>query len=229
MTKLHNPSDHIGKKIARLLIVEYVGERKVESGRLRKVHLYRCACDCGNERIIKFYSLVKKQPTQSCGCLNLEKIKNISFKHGRQGTPVFNAWDSMKQRCLNPRCRNWIYYGGRGIKVCDRWLKSFQNFLDDMGEKPSKEYSLDRIDVNGNYEPSNCKWATPIEQSNNRRTIKKYNCFGFVGSLSEICRHFNVSFPVTNHRVKAGMDVETAVLTPSKKYRKKNELSLCKI
>jgi hypothetical protein len=88
--------------------------------------------------------------------------------HGKWKSPEWNSWNHMKQRCLNPNHVKYPEYGGRGITVCERWLK-FENFYFDMGDKPSSIHTLDRIEVNGNYEPSNCKWSTPKEQSNNRR------------------------------------------------------------
>lgn len=100
--------------------------------------------------------------------------------HGLRQHPLYRIWDAMKQRCTNPNTSHFELYGGRGIKVCDRWLENFQNFLDDMGERPSPKHSLDRIDTNGNYEPSNCRWATSTEQILNRR-MNKNNTTGAVG------------------------------------------------
>jgi len=93
-------------------------------------------------------------------------------KHGMQGTPIYEAWCGMKKRCYNKNYKDYNYYGGRGVTVCDRWKNSFVKFYQDMGDKPSKDYSLDRIDVNGNYEPSNCRWADKTTQSINQRKRK---------------------------------------------------------
>jgi hypothetical protein len=98
--------------------------------------------------------------------------KGNNFKHGYHKTSEYRSWQHMKARCTNPNNDNYRYYGGRGIMVCDRWMKSFADFIVDMGLKPSKEYSLDRIDNNGNYEPSNCKWSSKSEQLSNRREYK---------------------------------------------------------
>lgn len=104
---------------------------------------------------------------------------NLKDKHHLYGTKENKAWNQMKQRCLNPNNPDYKYYGGRGVEVCDRWKESFKNFLEDMGNSPTGT-SLDRVDVNGNYEPSNCKWSTSSEQAINRR-IKETNTSGVTG------------------------------------------------
>jgi hypothetical protein len=136
----------------------------------KRVRRFMCKCDCGNQKIVMLSNL-KNGSTKSCGCLS--KI-NAYKTHGDSGSPEHQTWQRMKRRCDNEKGNRWEHYGGRGIKVCDRWLHSYENFLNDMGRKPSPKHSIDRIDVNGNYEPSNCRWSTPKEQSNNTRRNKKY-------------------------------------------------------
>lgn len=99
--------------------------------------------------------------------------KGNNLSHGLSNEPIYDCWVAMKARCNNPKHPMYQYYGGRGIKVCDRWINSFDNFLEDMGMKQNQELTLDRIDVNGNYEPDNCRWTTIQEQQKNRRNNKK--------------------------------------------------------
>ena len=166
------PLDLTGQQFGRLTVIERIANDKRGSTR------WLCDCQCGCQREVSGRGL-KHGKTKSCGCLWREnsavmyrEIGKANRTHGH--TPVGNhsviyvTWSSMKQRCTNPRHGSFKNYGGRGIKICARWLNSFENVFADMGERPP-ERSLDRIDNDGNYEPSNCRWATIHQQNANKR------------------------------------------------------------
>lgn len=160
--------DLSGKKFGRLLVIEQVKQRT--SNRQVK---WKCLCDCGNT-VYPLGNGLKRGSTKSCGCLSRDSSRERNSTHGqnrRDGkrTAEYRVWSNMKYRCFNPNYKEFHYYGGRGITVCERWLK-FENFYEDMGKRPSPKHSLDRCpNVNGNYEPSNCRWATTHEQANCKR------------------------------------------------------------
>lgn len=156
------------------LIGNIYGRLKVtsESDNCKNRTMWFCECTCGNTCVVRADHL-KSNITSSCGCLRLDRLKDSICTHKATGTDTYNIWESMNQRCNNPKSNGYSEYGGRGIKICYRWSGrvGFENFLSDMGERP-KCLSLDRIDVNGNYEPSNCRWADSSLQSFNTRKPK---------------------------------------------------------
>jgi hypothetical protein len=140
-----------------------------------------CQCDCGERKITRSRLLLSGK-TRSCGCWRKEAAKkllplNITHGDARKHRRIeYKTWGSMIQRCTNPHDSSYPRYGGRGIKVCSEWLKSYEQFRKDMGRKPKPYsfYSLDRLDNNGNYEPGNCRWATVLQQANNKRNTIPY-------------------------------------------------------
>jgi len=155
-----------GDKYGRLTII-----KEVKNLNIKNVRFFLCSCECGNEKVIILNSL-RSGDTKSCGCYRKEIVTERSITHGLWKQPLYNTWVNMKQRCYNPNFRDYINWGARGIKVCDRWINSFSNFLEDMGDRPDGK-SLDRINNDGDYEPSNCRWATSKEQINNQRRFRK--------------------------------------------------------
>lgn len=157
--------DIAGKRFGKLLVVSVAGKDK--HGQL----LWNCVCDCGSELVALSGNLRRVNHTTSCGCAKAERFHKENWKHGHTiGGPSreYSSWQGMKNRCLVPSHQGYKNYGGRGIKICDRWLNSFSNFVSDMGERPAK-FTLDRIDPDGNYDPSNCRWASWQTQARNKR------------------------------------------------------------
>lgn len=148
-----------GLRFGRLFV-----ERQTEA--IAGAIAYKCLCDCGTRKTIRGVSL-RKGDTASCGCARAEKMASQQYRHGYFGTREYNSWAAMVSRCNDENHPGWKYYGPRGIKVCERWLK-FEHFLEDMGARPPKT-SIDRVDNDKGYEPGNCRWANAIQQLRNQR------------------------------------------------------------
>jgi hypothetical protein len=164
---LFNP---VGQRFGRLLIARELPRKPNRQG--VPIRWWECKCDCGKVIQVPQSQVSGKRAVQSCGCVSAEKLSVISRKHGfarRVGRPPeYHVWASMKRRCRSPNDPEFHNYGGRGIAVCERW-NSFAHFYLDMGSRPSSIHSIDRINNDGNYEPGNCRWATPKEQRANQR------------------------------------------------------------
>lgn len=155
---------------------------------IKRLALVRC--DCGREHYTHTPNLYV---SKSCGC--------IKVKHGLTGTPEFKIWCGIRKRCLAPKSTRYRYYGGRGIKMCRRWLIDFNNFLMDMGPRPSPKHSIDRINNNGNYTARNCRWATQFEQIHNSRNVRILTAFGKSQCLAMWAREYGIGASTLRHRI----------------------------
>jgi hypothetical protein len=207
MKPLFKKSDLTGQRFGRLVVINFAGQDK------RYNDKYLCQCDCGNQTTVYKHSLLAG--TKSCRCL----AKEISTTHGVSKTRIYNIWQSMKQRCLDKNCNTFGRYGGRGINVCDRWIESFDNFLKDMGQLPTPNHSIDRIDNNGNYEPSNCRWATVEQQARNRRSNRRIFYKNQELILVEWCEKLAIPYKTTLGRILSGWNPERAFETPIRKTK----------
>lgn len=187
--------NRIGHRYGRLLVVEYAGVNN------RKKHLWKCICDCGSEKITLGNYLGIR--TNSCGCLKEGNNPSMKFStHGMRNSSEYKAWSEMRQRCGNPNNDKYKLYGNRGIRVCPEW-ENFETFYADMGPKP-KGHSLDRINNNGDYEKSNCRWATQTQQVRNRNTTRKLTVNGVTRPIAEWCEIHKIEYGTLWRRLKVG-------------------------
>lgn len=214
--------DLTGKRFGRLTALYR------DSSKQGKVY-WICNCDCGNQTSV-YASKLNIGETKSCGCIRKEMLSARRKKHGFTKTTLHNAWINMKTRCNNPTHNEYERYGGRGITYCKDWEK-FENFMKwslDNGFQEIKDkngrnlLSLDRINNDGNYEPSNCKWSTRIEQARNKCSNVNYEYNGKIYCLTSLAEISAVSLDSIRRRIRSGWSVEDAVNTPSKTYKGRN-------
>lgn len=160
---------------------------------------FMCECACGTIKKVRLGHLTSGKTT-SCGCVRDLLASERATTHGMAGNKTYKSWQHMKERCLNKKCNDWVDYGGRGIAVCERWMK-FENFLADMGEKQTPKHQIDRINNNGNYEPSNCKWSTATEQANNKRNNTLITANGVTRTLSQWSIRSGIKREVISYRI----------------------------
>ena len=181
---IHKPL--YGKRFGRLLVEKFAGYSK-----------WHCVCDCGNVCVVDGNKL-KIGHTTSCGCRQIERAKKVNTTHGQGGirsgriTRTYRSWQSMKARCYNENHDAYPYYGERGVTICERWLHSFESFYEDMGDRPPG-HTIDRIDNAGNYEPSNCRWASDTLQKNNRSGVYEITVEGVTMNASQAAIHYGVN------------------------------------
>lgn len=203
--------DLTGRVFGRLTVVR-------RDGSYRGQVLWKCSCSCGGAASIPGYPL-RVGTTKSCGCLRVETAKGMSQgnrTHGSTKTPTYGSWKAMVERCTAIGSKDYPRYGGRGITVCERWLK-FENFIADMGERPEGK-TLDRFPKqDGNYEPGNCRWATPQQQADNRRTTKVIEFNGIRDSIAGWARRLGIHRNCMAKRLKK-WPIERALTEESRGY-----------
>lgn len=212
MPKVHNFQNIINMEYGRLKCIEYRGS-------LKRTTYWLFQCQCGTYKVIRSND-VKNGSSQSCGCLLSETTTKNKTKHGLRYLPEYKTLMDMIARCYNPNNKHYHRYGGRGIRICQRWLNSKEDFIEDMGPKPTPKHSIDRIDVNGDYTPENCRWATSEEQNNNRRDNHHIEYNGETKTASQWGRVFNIHPTIITGRLKLGWSIDEALNTKVEKRNK---------
>lgn len=209
MSKL---KDLTGQRFGKLLVIERAKEN-TKHGRAR----WLCKCECGKEIITSGNCLLQGH-AKSCGCS--AKDNKSLYKHGLSQTRIHYIWRAMKDRCYNPNNSHYYLYGGRGITICNEWLNDFMSFYNwSMNNGYSENLTIDRIENDKSYSPNNCRWATDIVQSNNKRNNKLFTHNGESKSLAEWCRIFGIKYTTVQSRLNHGYSFEESI---SPNFKKKD-------
>jgi hypothetical protein len=198
----------IGSCFGRLTVIERLANKRHPSGKTSQQFLARCLC--GNTTQV-LWSRLASGKTTSCGCYRVDASREKQKTHGMCDTPEYAIWSTMKARTSNPKTPTFSHYGGRGITVCRRWMDSFEHFLCDIGRRPTSKHTLERINVDGNYEPGNVEWATMKVQQRNRRNNHLITVDGITRCLAEWSEISGVGFSTIIRRLKIGWSTTDAV------------------
>ena len=212
MKKIKN---HCGEKYGRLTVINFVERKNRQS-------YWKCICDCGNEIVIPISYLIVGD-TKSCGYLRKENARKNGKKNKFvQNKRLYRIWIDMKRRCYSTKRISYKYYGQKGICICDEWKNSFKAFQDwALNNGYEDTLSIDRINNNGNYEPSNCRWATIKQQNNNMSTNHYIEYNNEKYTLKQLCEKYNFDYDLTRNRLKYGWTLEKAITTPKRRIQKK--------
>ena len=187
---------------------------------------WKFKCDCGNTTVSFVHSA---KVTGHCGCKTQQRLHQRHLKHGQSGTALYKRWAAMKDRCGNPNNLHYDRYGGRGVRVCERWEDSFEAFCEDMGEPPSGAHTIERVDNDGDYAPGNCCWATRKVQQNNRHGNIIVTINGQTKTLMQWCNAVGKNYGTVQGRMKRGWDVEKALsveVDPQHRNRRAKNVSI---
>ena len=202
--------DLAGRQFGRLTAVEYAGKSR-----------WRCECSCGSGKtVVAFTNNLTRGTTKSCGCYKRERSLEANRTHGLRSAPEYPIWNTMISRCYRPSIERYPYYGGRGITVCAQWRESFAAFIADMGRRPSSSHQIDRIDNDGNYEPSNCRWATRQQQANNKSNNTHLTVDGRTQTLAAWERETGLAASMICRRISRGWSAVDAVTIGPRAVRK---------
>lgn len=196
--------DISGQQFGRLTAIKFLRIEKHKA-------IWLCQCECGGSIEVIGKDLTSGH-TKSCGCLRKEKAHKVNKTHGKTNTRLYGVWCYMKRRCYNKNCKDYKNYGARGIKVCDEWKDDFMSFYNwSMSHGYSDTLTIDRVDVNENYEPSNCQWATIKQQNRNTRKNKYYTIDGETHCLSEWCEILNLNYKCVQDRLRRNWSIKESL------------------
>jgi hypothetical protein len=205
--------DMRGMRFGRLVVLEY-------AGKVGRVTRWNCVCDCGSQYVGAGKDM-RSGNTSSCGCVHSDQLKLRNAKHGMSSRSEYSIWLGMIDRCSRLGHKNYESYGGRNIVVCDRWRESFEAFFSDMGDRPSPEHSIDRIDNDKGYEPENCRWATQSTQVRNSRRMRPLTLNGRTQTMTEWAAELGINYSTIATRLAKGYSHEEALTRPIGRWIRK--------